>query len=62
MADALINGKHLTGIYAILPADLNTADLLARAEAALEGGVRILQFRDKKQGYKRQIKTCQSVA
>ncbi len=61
MADALINGKHLTGIYAILPADLNTADLLARAEAALEGGVRILQFRDKKQGYKRQIKRAKAL-
>jgi len=61
MVDALINGKRLTGIYAILPADLDTADLLARAEAALEGGVRILQFRDKKQGYKRQIKRAKAL-
>jgi len=46
----------LVGIYGILPADLETDDLLARAEAALKGGVQLLQFRDKKQGYKRQIK------
>jgi len=51
----------LTGIYAILPADLDTADMLAKAEAALQGGVRILQFRDKKQGYKRQLKRARAL-
>ncbi|HXH63932.1 MAG TPA: thiamine phosphate synthase [Mariprofundaceae bacterium] len=44
---------RLAGIYGILPADLEQDDLLARAEAALKGGVRILQYRDKGQGYKR---------
>lgn len=43
---------RLAGIYGILPADLEQDDLLARTEAALKGGVRILQYRDKKQGYK----------
>jgi thiamine-phosphate pyrophosphorylase len=47
---------RLSGIYGILPADLEETDLLARAEAALKGGIRILQFRDKKQGYKRAIR------
>ncbi len=61
MADTLRIGNRLTGIYAILPADLDTADLLAKAKAALEGGVRILQFRDKKQGYKRQIKRAKAL-
>jgi len=56
MADA-----ELTGIYAILPADLDTDELLEKAEAALQGGVRILQFRDKKQGYKRQIKRAKAL-
>ncbi len=56
MADALAKTGRLQGIYAILPADLETDDLLGRAEAALKGGVRLLQFRDKKQGYKRQLK------
>ena len=47
--------KH-TGVYAILPADLDTQTLLEKAESALLGGVRIIQFRDKKSGFKRQLK------
>lgn len=46
----------LGGIYGILPADLKDEELFQKAESALKGGVSILQFRDKKQGYKRQIK------
>jgi len=52
---------RLTGIYAILPADLDTDELLEKAGAALKGGIRILQFRDKKQGYKRQIKRARAL-
>jgi len=48
--------KKLTGIYGILPAELETADLLIKAEQSLKGGVRILQLRDKKQGFKRTLK------
>jgi len=48
--------KKITGIYGILPSDLETDDLLQRAEAALKGGVRTLQFRDKKQGFKDSLK------
>ncbi|MDQ6995853.1 MAG: thiamine phosphate synthase [Mariprofundus sp.] len=51
----------LYGVYAILPADLETEVLLAKAEAALKGGVRLLQYRDKKQGYKRQIKRARAL-
>ncbi len=51
----------LSGVYGILPADLATEDLLAKAEAALKGGVRILQFRDKKQGYKRHVKRARAL-
>jgi len=51
----------LYGVYAILPADLDTEVLLAKAEAALKGGVRLLQYRDKKQGYKRQIKRARAL-
>ncbi|MDQ6970780.1 MAG: thiamine phosphate synthase [Mariprofundus sp.] len=53
--------SRLEGIYGILPAELDTADLLAKAESALKGGVRILQFRDKKQGYKRQLKRARAL-
>jgi len=45
-----------TGIYGILPADIETELLLEKAEAAMLGGVRILQLRDKKQGFKRKLK------
>jgi thiamine-phosphate pyrophosphorylase len=52
---------RLAGIYGILPADLEEHDLLSRAEASLRGGVRILQFRDKKQGYKRAIHRAEAL-
>jgi len=47
---------NISGVYGILPADLSTEQLLTQAEAALKGGVRTLQFRDKKSGYKRALK------
>ena len=53
--------SKLSGVYGILPADLDYADLLNKAEAALKGGLRILQFRDKKQGYKRQLKRAKAL-
>ena len=52
---------RLAGIYGILPADLKQDDMLARAEAALNGGVRILQYRDKNQGYKRAIERARAL-
>ncbi len=56
-----VMATRLRGIYGILPADLDHADLLGKAESALKGGVRILQFRDKKQGYKRQLKRARAL-
>jgi len=53
--------KVLSGIYGILPADLETVDLLKKAEAALKGGISTLQFRDKKQGYKRAVKRAKAL-
>jgi thiamine-phosphate pyrophosphorylase len=53
--------KKLTGIYGILPADLETEDLLNRAEHALKGGVRILQMRDKKIGFKKALQRAQKL-
>lgn len=53
--------KRLTGIYGILPAGLEQVDLLARAEAALKGGVRILQYRDKNQGYKQAVQLARAL-
>ncbi|NWF39136.1 thiamine phosphate synthase [Mariprofundus sp. NF] len=53
--------KKLSGIYGILPADIDSDDLLTRAEAALKGGLQIVQFRDKKQGYKRSLKRAKAL-
>jgi len=53
--------KRIVGIYGILPADLESSDLLARAEAALKGGVKTLQFRDKREGYKGALKRSKAL-
>ncbi len=50
-----------SGIYGILPADVPLKVLLRMAESALKGGVRILQLRDKKQGYKRTLERAQAL-
>jgi len=51
----------INGIYGILPADIALEDMLSRAESALRGGVKTLQLRDKKQGFKRGLKRAQAV-
>jgi len=51
----------ITGVYGILPADLDSDILLAKAEAALKGGLQTLQFRDKKSGYKKACKRAQAL-
>ncbi len=56
-----MSDKRILGIYGILPADLEMDDLLVRAEAALKGGVKTLQFRDKKQGYKHHLKRANAL-
>ncbi|MDX8381632.1 MAG: thiamine phosphate synthase [Ghiorsea sp.] len=50
-----------SGIYGILPADIDTSILLEKAEAALKGGIKILQLRDKKNGFKRQLKRALAI-
>jgi len=52
---------HINGIYGILPADIPLEDLLSRAESALRGGVKTLQLRDKKQGFKRGLKRARAL-
>ncbi len=49
------------GIYGILPADIDTSLMLEKAEAALMGGVKTLQLRDKKQGFKRGLKRAKAL-
>jgi thiamine-phosphate pyrophosphorylase len=49
------NGKSLRGLYAITPETPDGADCLARARAALSGGARIVQYRDKSGGAARRL-------
>lgn len=44
------------GLYAITPDELNTEALLAKTEAALKGGVNVLQYRNKAADHKLQTK------
>lgn len=44
------------GLYAITPDELNTDTLLAKTEAALAGGVHVLQYRNKAADHKLQTK------
>jgi len=53
--------RKVTGIYGILPADVSLGDLLYKAEAALRGGVKTLQLRDKKQGFKHGMERAQAL-
>ncbi len=46
--------RSLSGLYAITPDGLDEGDLLSRVDAALRGGVRILQYRDKSNDGERQ--------
>jgi len=53
--------KKITGIYGILPPDLEMTDMLARAESALQGGVRTLQLRDKKQDARQALQRARAL-
>lgn len=53
--------RKLEGIYGILPADLPDEALLEKSEAALNGGVRLLQLRDKKAGFKRALRRARAL-
>lgn len=53
--------RKLEGIYGILPADVPDEELLKKAEAAMNGGVRLLQLRDKKAGFKRALRRANAL-
>ena len=54
-------GGTLRGLYVITPDTPNTGDCLARVQAALRGGARILQYRDKSGDAARQRATAQAL-
>jgi thiamine-phosphate pyrophosphorylase len=56
-----MKSRRLKGIYAITPDTLDTADLLARVEAALAGGVRLLQYRNKTASPALRLAQCEAL-
>lgn len=48
--------RKITGIYGILPEGLATDELLHKAQAALAGGIKTLQLRDKNRDYAESLK------
>lgn len=57
----MTDSRRITGIYGILPADIPLETLLYKAEAALKGGVKTLQLRDKKRSFKRGMERAQAL-
>ena len=54
-------GGTLRGLYVITPDTPDTGDCLARVQATLRGGARILQYRDKSGDAARQRATAQAL-
>jgi thiamine-phosphate pyrophosphorylase len=52
---------NIDGIYGILPSGLSTELLLQQAEAAMRGGVRVLQYRNKQPGFHRARKQAKAL-
>jgi len=52
----------LRGLYAITPEGLSPGDLIARAECALAGGARILQYRSKNADPQTRVATARALA
>ena len=50
--------KSLAGLYAITPDGLDEPEFFSRVSAALRGGVRILQYRDKTGGADRRLRVA----
>lgn len=55
-----MKGGVIKGVYAITPQTSDTDDLVARVDAALKGGVRLFQYRNKSSSYS--LKRTQSAA
>lgn len=54
-------GSRVRGLYAVTPADLPAATLLDRVGAALRGGCRLIQYRDKSRDDARRAETARAL-
>jgi len=51
----------IRGLYAVTPDEPNTDILLAKVEAALRGGINVLQYRNKRADHKLQIQQARAI-
>jgi len=51
----------ITGLYAVTPDEQNTDVLVAKVEAALQGGIKILQYRNKRANHKLQTQQARAL-
>lgn len=51
----------ISGLYAITPDEQNTDVLLAKVEAALQGGINVLQYRNKRADHKLQTQQARAI-
>ena len=56
-----MQAHKISGLYAITPDEVDTALLLAKVEAALQGGVSVLQYRNKQASYKLQTQQASAI-
>lgn len=52
----MTEAKALRGLYAITPEDIDDARLITQVDGALRGGVKFLQYRDKRRDLRQQTK------
>ncbi len=57
----MINQQTIKGLYAITPDELNTAELLHKVRFALQGGARVLQYRNKSASPSLQLQQAQAL-
>ena len=57
----MITVPQITGVYAITPDELNTTILLTKVEAALQGGIVVLQYRNKLANHKLQTQQARAL-
>jgi thiamine-phosphate pyrophosphorylase len=56
-----MQAHKISGLYAITPDEVDTALLLAKVEAALQGGISVLQYRNKQTSYKLQTQQASAI-
>ena len=62
LKSSLISKEHISGLYAITPDESDTAELLRIVRPALQGGARVLQYRNKIAGAELKLTQAQALS